>query len=372
MTLVGLGLLLLVVYTYAGYPLLVALWAKLAPHRILPRPGFEPSVSVCLSVHNGERYLAQKLASLQALDYPPHLLEFLIYSDGSTDGTVELARALAQSDSRVRVFANPQRLGKPNGINRLRDEAAGQVLLMTDVRQALSAGALRALLEPLSDPTIGCVSGSLVLEGRTGAGAYWLYEKFIRGSEARLGGMVGVSGSLYAIRRSDLQPLPSDVLLDDMFVPLQAAGARKRVVLSLAAEAYDESYGDDQEFARKVRTLAGNYQLVAKLPWLLIPIRNPVWFQLVSHKLLRLLCPFALLGLLLCSLILAFAPDTPEGFQRQMWQLLSLGQVLFYALALLGAQAGRLGALARTFVVLNAAAVVGLWRFLRGSQSVAW
>jgi poly-beta-1,6-N-acetyl-D-glucosamine synthase len=368
MVFVGLGLLLVVVYTYAGYPLLVALWAKLAPHRIVPQHGFEPTVSVCLSVHDGENFLAQKLASLQALDYPPRLLEILIYSDGSTDDTVALAQRLAQADSRVRVFANPERLGKPSGINRLLAEASGHVLLMTDVRQTLSPGALRALLEPLSDPTIGCVSGSLVLAGSTGAGAYWRYEKFIRASEARLGGMVGVSGSLYAIRRSDLQPLPSDVLLDDMFVPLLVAGGRKGVVLSQAAEAYDEAYEDEQEFARKVRTLAGNYQLIAKLPWLLIPFRNPLWFQLVSHKLLRLLCPFALLGLLWVSLMLALSP----GAERQLWQLLAVGQLVFYAVAMVGARAGRAGALARTFVVLNAAAVVGLWRFLRGTQHVAW
>jgi biofilm PGA synthesis N-glycosyltransferase PgaC len=381
MTFVGVSLLLVLVYTYVGYPLLVALWAKVAPHRLVQQPGFAPSVSVCLSVHNGEKFLEQKVASLQALDYPPHLLEILIYSDGSTDRTVAVAQMLAERDPRVRIFANPKRLGKPSGLNRLRAEASGQVLLMTDVRQPLSPRALRALLEPLSDPRVGCVSGSLVLAGSTGAGAYWRYEKFIRCNEARVGGMVGVSGSLYAIRRSDLQPLPSDVLLDDMFVPMLAAGARKRIVLSQEAEAYDESYADEQEFPRKVRTLAGNYQLIAKLPWLLVPFRNPVWFQLVSHKLLRLVCPFALLGLLLCSLALAFpfAPllplssaPTPLSAQRQLWQLLAVGQLVFYALALMGARAGRLGALARTFVVLNAAAVVGLWRFVRGSQHVAW
>jgi hypothetical protein len=256
-------------------------------------------------------------------------------------------------------------------LNRLAAEASGEVLLMTDVRQPLSRGALRALLEPLSDPSIGCVSGSLVLAGNTGASAYWRYEKAIRGFEARIGCMVGVSGSLYAIRRADFRELPSDVLLDDMFVPLQTAGVRKKIVLSHEAEAYDEAYGDEQEFGRKVRTLAGNYQLVAKLPWLLLPFRNPVWFQLVSHKLLRLACPFVLIGLLWASLTLAFSPE-PTLPGRSFWQGLAAGQIMFYLLAACGARAGRLGSLARTFLVLNAAAVVGLWRFLRGSQRVAW
>lgn len=371
MSWVGVSLLLLVVYTYAGYPLLMALWAKLLPRKVNSQRDYQPKVSVCLVVYNGARYLRQKLASLRELDYPADLLEILVYSDGSTDESVELARELAASDPRVRVFAGDERLGKPSGINRLAAAASGEVLLMTDVRQTLSPGALRALLEPLSDPSIGCVSGSLVLAGDTGASAYWRYEKSIRGFEARVGCMVGVSGSLYAIRRADFRALPSDVLLDDMFVPLQTAGGRKRIVLSHEAEAYDEAYGDEQEFGRKVRTLAGNYQLVAKLPWLLLPFKNPVWFQLVSHKLLRLACPFALLGLLWASLALALTPELAP-LERGLWQGIAAGQLLFYALALCGARAGRLGALARTFIVLNAAAVVGLWRFLRGSQRVAW
>jgi cellulose synthase/poly-beta-1,6-N-acetylglucosamine synthase-like glycosyltransferase len=243
---------------------------------------------------------------------------------------------------------------------------------MTDVRQPLAPGALKALLRSLADPRVGCVSGSLVLQGRTGPSAYWRYEKFIRASEARLGSMVGVSGSLYALRREDFDALPTDVLLDDMFVPLRVAKRRKFVVFSSEAEAYDEAYEDDREFSRKVRTLAGNYQLIQLMPWLLVPGQNPVWFQMVSHKLLRLVCPWALLVLLAASLVLANAsPASPPGLLL-FWRTLALGQLLFYGLAALGGHAGRVGTLARTFVVLNAAALVGLWRFIRGSQAVTW
>jgi hypothetical protein len=183
--------------------------------------------------------------------------------------------------------------------------------------------------------------------------------------------MVGVSGSIYVIRREDLHELPHDVLLDDMFVPLGVVKRRKRVTLSHDAEAYDLAYADEQEFGRKVRTLAGNYQLVAKLPWLLVPGKNPVWFQFVSHKLLRLFCPWALAVLFGSSLFLSVTPAIAD-WERAFWQVLAVAQLLFYLLAALGARAGRLGKLARTFVVLNLAAVVGLWRFLRKSQAVAW
>jgi hypothetical protein len=185
--------------------------------------------------------------------------------------------------------------------------------------------------------------------------------------------MTGVSGSLYAIRRSDFPELPENVILDDMFVPLRLALEKKRIILAERAEAHDEAFEDEREFHRKVRTLAGNYQLVALLPSLLVPGRNPTWFQIVSHKLLRLICPWALLLLFAISLEIALLPDGKLGaLELAFWRTLALGQALFYALAALGARAGRVAALARTFVVLNAAAVVGLWRFARGAQPVTW
>jgi len=371
MTIVALTALLLVVYTYAGYPLLVAALAKIAPRAPSERDDFEPFVSICIAAHNGQAYIERKLNSLRSLDYPPEKLEILLYSDGSTDGTARIARELAESDPRIRVLESADRLGKPAALNRLVAAAKGEVLLMTDVRQPISPRALRALLRLLADPHVGCVSGSLVLQGNTGASAYWHYEKFIRASEARLGGMVGVSGSLYAVRREDFEELPLDTLLDDMFVPLRVARRKKSVIFSSEAEAYDEACDDDREFSRKVRTLAGNYQLVARMPWLLVPGENPVWFQMVSHKLLRLACPWALLALLGSSLVLAVMPGASPN-TLLFWRSLALGQLLFYGLAVLGPRAGRIASLARTFVVLNAAALVGLWRFMRGSQAVTW
>ena len=283
MTSIALVSLLALVYTYAGYPLVAALWARLAPRTFVRRDGFEPTVSVCLAVHNGAEYLEHKIESLQALEYPSEKIEILVYSDGSADTTPVIAHALSLRDSRIRVFSSPTRLGKPAALNELYRAANGEVLLMTDVRQAVHPRALRAMLGVLSDPTVGCVSGSLVLAGNTGASAYWRYERLIRGFEARIGAMVGVSGSLYAIRRADFGELPTDVLLDDMYVPLKVALARKSIVLCDEAEAYDVAYDDEHEFSRKVRTLAGNYQLVTMLPALLVPGKSPVWFQLVSQ-----------------------------------------------------------------------------------------
>jgi biofilm PGA synthesis N-glycosyltransferase PgaC len=363
---------LVIVYTYAGYPILLLVWARFAPLSSSGRDDYEPTVSVCLAVHNGSAHIADKIRSLQALDYPRDKIEILIFSDGSTDDTAEQVRRLAAFDSRIVLLSSDARRGKPTALNRLRAAATGEVLLMCDVRQPLAERALRELLRSLSDPSVGCASGSLVLEGNTGAGVYWKYERLIRGSEARIGSMVGVSGSIYAVRRAHMPELPHDLLLDDMFVPLRVLLSEgKRVVLAEAAQAYDRSCDDEREFVRKVRTLAGNYQLFEKMPRLLVPGLNPMWFQMTSHKLLRLVCPWALVALFCSSATLAFAwPPVPP--ETMFWQTAFISQSCFYGFGALGARAGRVGALARTFIVLNAAAVVGLWRYARGTQAVTW
>ena len=244
---------------------------------------------------------------------------------------------------------------------------------MTDVRQPLAPQTVRALTLPLADATVGAVSGNLILSGRTGAGVYWRYEKLIRSAEGRLGRMVGVSGSIYAVRRADFPELPADLILDDMFVPLRIALSMRHVTFAADAEAYDDAFEDGREFARKVRTLAGNYQLLAKLPRLLVPLVNPAWLQTVSHKLLRLVCPWALLALLATSSTIALSPRA--GLARGdagFWTILACAQVLMYLLAAIGRRGGRVAGVARTFVLLNAAAVVGLWRFLRRTQTAVW
>lgn len=365
-------MLALIAYTYVGYPVWIALWARLFPRTVSARDDFQPSVSVLLAVVDGAEHLPRKLSNLQALEYPAELLEILVCSDGSSDDTLALAEQAAASDPRIRVFDNPTRMGKPSALNRLRGAAVGEVLILTDVRQAISPNAVRALVSPLADPSVGCVSGNLVLDGTTGAGAYWRYERFIRGSEGRLGRMVGVSGALYSVRRADFPSLPPELILDDMYVPLSVALAGKSVIFADEAQAFDQAFVDEREFSRKVRTLAGNYQLVALMPRLLAPT-SPAWFSLGSHKLLRLLCPWALLLLLVLSLGLALA-GTPglSASATTLWRIMALGQLAFYSLAALGGRLGRLGVLARTFVVLNAAAIVGLWRFARGRQAVTW
>lgn len=362
------------VYTYFGYPVVIGVLARLWPARREEDPSYLPTVTACIPVYNAASYLPAKVESLFALDYPSDKLEVLLYSDGSTDDTVLVAQKLAERDPRVKVIVSEARRGKPIGVNTMLGVATGEVLLMTDVRQPLVSGALRALVRLLADPKAGCVSGNLVLKGSAGSGAYWRYENWIRLQEGRFRSMVGVTGPIYAIRRADMGQLPEGVILDDMWVPMRLRLEGREILFAQDAIAYDDAFGDEREFGRKVRTLAGNYQLFSLLPALLVPFRNPSWFEVFSHKLLRLVCPWALVALLITSTVAWIGAEASGDASWALYAARALfgGQVAFYLLAALGGAAGKLGALARTFVVLNAAAVVGLWRFVRGSQKVTW
>ena len=365
--------LALLAYTYVGYPIAIGVLARARARRAPSAIGETPkaSVSAFLPVYNGAAHLRAKLESLLAQDYPPELLEVLVYCDGCADDSEAMARAFAaepRAAGRVRVFASAERRGKPAALNALRAEAKGELLLLGDVRQPLSAGSARALARALEDPAVGCATGNLVLAGGAPSGVYWRYENWIRRQESRFRGVVGMSGAIAMMRRAELDPLPEGLILDDVWIPARLGLRGKRVAFVDGAEAYDTAFDDDHEFRRKVRTLAGNYQLFAMVPALLAPFANPFWFELVSKKVMRLVAPWLMLGLAVTSVASAAGGGRLAGLMG----LLVAAQLGFYAAAAAGTRAGRLARVARTFVVLNLAAVVGLARYLGGRQRVTW
>lgn len=371
MSIVVVSCLLFLAYTYLGYPLLIGLLARLHPRLLRVDSGYRPLVSVCIPAYNVAGYLDAKLKSLVEQDYPAHKLEILVYSDGSDDGTDDVVRSWSQRIPRIRLVRGPRRAGKPTALNTLKPLTRGELLLLTDARQPLDRGAVSALVLAMSDPNVGCATGNLLLRGAAGSGVYWRYENWIRVQESRFRSVVGMTGPIAMLRRSGLGELPEDLILDDVWIPMQLRMRGARVVLVEAARAYDAAFEDRREFARKARTLAGNYQIFARLPELLLPWRNPSWFETVSHKVTRLLSPWALLVLLFATGSIALGGPR-GGPSWQVFSALFVLQVLFYLAAVLGAALGRVGALARTFVVLNLAAQVGLWRFLKGRQAVTW
>jgi poly-beta-1,6-N-acetyl-D-glucosamine synthase len=360
-----------VLYTYVGYPTAMWLAARLRPRPVRRRDA-TPTVSLVIAAYNEAACIARKLENCLALDYPSDQLEIVVASDGSTDGTADIARRAAPAAT---VMAFAERRGKPCVLNDVVPRCRGEIVVLSDARQMYDVGALRALVRNFGDPTIGAVSGELHLvndHGRAvgeGVGLYWRYEKAIRRWESAVDSTVGATGAIYAIRRALFAPIPTDTLLDDVLIPLRISAQGYRVVFEREARAFDRVAATPrQEFTRKVRTIAGNLQLLAREGWAWDPRRNRLWFQLMSHKLLRVAVPFVLLAVLGATSVLATRP---------FYALALTAQLLFYGAAV----AGRLTegrSVARWFAgpygfcLLNVAAVVSVLRFLRGSQSVTW
>ena len=351
----------LVVYTYFGYGLWLWLQARFHPQPVLAQP-LLPSVSIVIAARNEETALAAKLDNLRQLEYPRNLLQVIIASDGSTDQTAAMLRQ--QSPQIVPVILDePQ--GKASALNAAVRFATGEVLLFLDVRQSVDRNAVSELVSCFADPTVGAVSGELLLETASGApspdalGIYWRIEKAVRKLESASGSVVGVTGAIYAIRRELYTEIPLGTILDDVFIPMNIARQGKRVVFQSSAIARDQIFsGKGKEFSRKVRTLTGNYQLLQLAPWLLSPV-NPLLFRFVSHKLLRLMVPFLLIIMLAASAL------APGAFFRSVFWL----QIFFYLLAALGSinssvRKFKPAVVASTFVMLNVAAGVAFCNFV--------
>ena len=249
-----------ILYTYAGYPLLVGVLARLFRRAPAKAPG-DFRYSVVLAAHNEAARLPAKLRSLLAARPAGQLLEILIGSDGSTDDPV--AAAASVGDPRVQVIAFPERRGKPAVLNDLMGRVRGDVVVMMDARQEVDPEVFAQLLPNFSDPKVGVVSGELVFRRSArdtataeGMDAYWRYEKYIRRSEGCFRSVPGATGAIYAIRRILLRPLPPQTILDDVAIPMLAVRQGYRCVFESGAVVYDEpSRHPEQESARKRRTL---------------------------------------------------------------------------------------------------------------------
>jgi poly-beta-1,6-N-acetyl-D-glucosamine synthase len=363
----------IIVYAYLLYPAIIVMWARLRPRRIEKRYRHVP-VSVVIAARNEEENISSRIENLLAQEYPRALLEVVVVSDGSSDRTPELARQFANRGVNVIECSSP--VGKAAALNIGVASASHGIVVFADARQRFSPNAIAELVSVFHDETVGGVSGELILvasedvgEVHEGVGLYWKYEKLIRRSESAVASVVGATGSIYAVRRRLYQPLEPHTLLDDFLVPMRIVLQGYRVVFIRAARAFDlSSQTAKREFARKVRTLAGNFQAVAMEPRLLSARDNPVMFQFVSHKLMRLVVPYCCVAALVTS---AFLPGPLYAAAFAL-------QTIFYALGILNLTPLRTSPVATlfriswTFMVLNAAAVMGLWVFLTGQERMVW
>jgi cellulose synthase/poly-beta-1,6-N-acetylglucosamine synthase-like glycosyltransferase len=382
----------LVGYSYLGYPAWLWLRSRWSPRpvrrsssqssgrssgQISSQISAAPAVTAVMVVRNEEAVIARKLENLLTLDYPHAKLDLVVVSDGSSDRTPAILADHARDSAvrtRLRTLIKPVSEGKAAGLNDAIKLATGEVLLFTDARQQIESSALRLLIENFADPDVGAASGELMLgdpmtgETGEGMGLYWRMEKKIRELESASGSVAGATGAIYCARRKLLEasPLPEGTILDDVLLPMQIVRQGSRVIFDSRARAWDSpDLGEGREFSRKVRTLSGNYQLLQLAPWLLSS-QNAIRFEFITHKLSRLAVPFALLALLIASMFL------PQPFYRA-----ALGvQLAFYALSLAALAGVKIGPLsriadpARTFVVLNSAAMVASVNFVTGRKAV--
>jgi cellulose synthase/poly-beta-1,6-N-acetylglucosamine synthase-like glycosyltransferase len=329
-----------------------------------------PVVSILIAAHNEADCIREKLENTLAFDYPLERLQILVGSDGSTDGTNEIAREYA---SRGVVLSAAGREGKASVLNRLAQLATGQLWLFSDANTMIAPDALRRLVRHFGDDSVGGVCGRLRLTTPAGApvseGVYWRYENLLKFYESRLGTIIGANGALYMLRRSEWHPLPSSTIVDDFVASMRVVLSGRRFVYDPAAVATEETATDlSGEFQRRVRISAGNFQALRELRPLLV---KPTFsaFAFWSHKMLRWLAPFfMLLGLFANATLLRHGA---------LYVLTLAAQVLLLMAALapsddLPAPLARPMATARYFVEMNAAIVVGLGRHLTRSQAATW
>ena len=361
---------LFLLYVLAGYPLLLAFLARRLKKPV-QKSAYEPSVAVLIPVRNGQAYVRRKLDSVLQLDYPSEKLDILVISDGSTDETDNIVREYADRGVRLPRVPNG---GKPAALSAGIPQTRHEILLLTDIRQVLETQSLRRMLCCFADPSVGVVSGELLIRkgdnlSESNIGLYWKFESWIRNRLSDIDSMLGATGPFYAIRRDLIVPMRPDTLLDDVFLPLGAFFKGYRLVVEESARAYDDPTLLSTEFRRKVRTLAGNYQIMQRLPAVLT-FHNRMWIHFVSIKLGRLLLPFALIAIALTSFWL------PER-----WMVIAAVaiQATVYGLALLDFFDGwipedfilkKLSAAARTFVVMMAAAFCALSIFFVSPQKL--
>jgi biofilm PGA synthesis N-glycosyltransferase PgaC len=322
--------LVVTAWVYVGYPLALIVWRSVG-RRPVKKIYREPTVSIVLAMHNESERVDAKMRNCFALDYPAGKLEIIVSLDAPTDDTEDLLEPWRELG--VRVVRSDVRKGKAAAINAAMPSATGEVILFGDARQRLAPNALRELVANFSDPSVGAVSGDLILldeggeESNEGVGMYWRYEKALRSMESEINSVPGSTGAIYAIRRALFQPLPQGTILDDVLIPMRIVLNGKRAIFEPAARAYDQvTLTPELEFAKKKRTLMGNYELLVGLPELLLPGKNPIIVQFLSHKVGRLIVPWCLMALLMSNLFLL------HGF----YLLFLLAQVLFYTFAIAG------------------------------------
>jgi len=365
--------ILVVGYAYLGYPAILALLSRFVGQPI-KKARITPKVSLIVAAHNEERDIAAKLENALSLDYPDDKLEIIVASDSSTDLTDDIVRRF---QDRVVLYRLPHRLGKTAAQNRAVSVSSGEIIVFSDATTRYTTLALRNLVMCFGDPSVGCVAGRLnyenLSEGSVGNGcvSYWSYERFLKSRESTLSSLIGVSGCMYAVRRSCYASIEHD-LSSDFVIAAEMRLLSLRTVYEPEAICYENTNRrPSDEMRMRVRVVEQTFTALSRYRELLDLRRHGLFaFQMLSHKLLRYLVPWLLISAFLANL--AAARSIPV-----MKTTLAI-QAAFYALALFGMVLDRLELHQRLlgmpyyFVLANVAAAIGLIKFSLGQSHIVW
>lgn len=361
-------------YTYVGYPLLLAALSKLRPRHVR-RAELLPSVTVIITAYNEERDLATKLENTLAVDYPKELLEIIVASDCSSDRTDDIARSFAARG--VRLHRQTERLGKTAAQNAAVELARGEIILFSDATTHYEADVVRVLMPSFADASVGCVTGRVVYvdPGQSSVGhgtrSYWNYEFLLKRHESTVNSLIGVCGCLYAVRRTAYVPLYHEACSDFLIATKMVEQGLRAVYEPDAVCMEETNQQTDKEFKTRVRIITQTFADLWRNRAMLNPFNSGFYaVQLISHKVMRYLVALFLITILLASAVLA---------PRSIFYALALAaQLCCYAAAALGWLLERGGvhsrvlAIPQYFVMANLASLLGFYKFVRGEKYARW
>ncbi|HJP91485.1 MAG TPA: glycosyltransferase family 2 protein [Pyrinomonadaceae bacterium] len=363
-----------IVYTYAGYPLLLMLISRLRGKPVQQRE-FTPSATVIIAAYNEERDLAAKLENTLALDYPKSKLEILVTSDCSTDRTDEIVRSFAPRG--VRLHRQAERLGKTAAQNAAVEKATGEILLFSDATTHYRPDVLRKLVRSFADASVGCVTGTVIYAHAAdssvshGTRSYWNYEFLLKKHESAITSLIGVCGCMYAVRKSAYIPLYHEACSDFLVATTMVRQGLRAVYEPEAICVEEPNAKAHKELAVRVRIITQTLADLWRNRDMLNPFRKGFYaVQLLSHKVMRYLVPLFLIVLLITSGLLAF--------KNVFYAAVFIAQVGFYLAAVASAVMVRLGvnsrllALPQYFVITNVACLIALFKLLRGERYIKW
>jgi cellulose synthase/poly-beta-1,6-N-acetylglucosamine synthase-like glycosyltransferase len=375
----------LVAYTYIGYPLLLALLARFKANR-QPFPISDLSVTLLITAYNEEAVIAKKIENSINLYYPRNRLQIIVAADGSSDRTAEIVGQFKEQGVELNYVS--QRNGKMAAINRAIPQARGDVILFSDANNMYEPDAIRKLVAPFSDTSIGATTGAklIIQDGSDlseAEGVYWRYESWIKKNETALNTCTSAVGEILAIRRELYRPPPNDIINDDYYMVLDLIKRGFRVYYVPEARSFEYTSATmNDEMLRRSRMNTGKYQAIF-LSYKVLPFNRPfVLWQIISHKYCRAFLPFGFIGAWVTNLLIVLQH---KEMSLSFFQLSSpyseiflLTQLMFYGVAVLGSLLKFPGILGKLFylpaylVTSNLAILRGFYGFITRKQSNIW